>query len=365
MKMWKKVLAAVSVTALATAGLTACVGDSGATVTTAAEAAADSQEQADSTAGQNITSDTKVWKVAFNQTADHPQYKVMEEFGKKFNEATDGRYAFEIYPNETLGTQRETLEQIQSGTIELSVVNNTHPGSVSDYFKAFDMPFVFDDVEEAMTFMKESPVMDKVKADCEQYGFRIASYLPAGTRSMYTAKKPIYSVDDMKGLKIRTMESDVYVQMMEAFGGSASPMAMGELYTAIQSGVVDGAENNEITYVNSKHYEVAPYWSQTNHLIVPDWLIISNDAYNSLSDEDKAVFDELASQIADQVYEQWNDTVDELMASLDTSKVTIVPAEEIDTESFRKAVTPANEALVNSNEKIKEVYDAIMEMKAE
>ena len=366
MMMWKKVLAAVSITTMTAVSLAGCVGSSGATVTTeAAAAAADSEASADSAAGQNITSETKVWKVAFTQTTDHPQYKVMEEFGRKFNEATDGRYAFEIYPNETLGAQRETLEQIQSGTIELSIVNNTHPGSVSDYFKAFDMPFVFDSVEEAMTFMKESPVMDKVKADCEQYGFRIATYLPAGTRSMYTANKPIYSVDDMKGLKVRTMESDVYVQMMDAFGGSAAPMAMGELYTAIQSGVVDGAENNEITYVNSKHYEVAPYWSQTNHLIVPDWLIMSNDAYESLSDEDRAIFDELVAGIMDEVYAQWNDNVDELMASLDTSKVTIVPEEEIDSESFREAIAPVNEALVNSNEKIKEVYDAIMEMKAE
>lgn len=176
---------------------------------------------------------------------------------------------------------------------------------------------------------------------------------------MFTAKQPIKSVADMKGLKIRTMESDIYVSMMDAFGGSATPMSMGEIYTAIQSGVVDGAENNEITYVNSKYYEVAPYWSQTNHLIVPDWLIINADVYKSLSDADRAVFDELCVDAIDKVQTQWQSDVDKLMASLDTSKVTITT--DIDTQSFMDAIAPVNQKLVETNPKIKEVYDAIQE----
>lgn len=303
---------------------------------------------------------TQVWRMAFNQTEDHPQYRVMEEFSKEFNERTDGRYDIQLFPNETLGTQRETLEQVQSGMIEMSIVNNTHPGSISDYFKAFDLPFLFDNIDEAINFVKNSPVMEEVKASTEPFGVHIATYLPAGTRSMFSTK-PITCVDDMKGMKIRTMESDIYVSMMEAFGGSATPMAMGEIYTAIQSGVVDGAENNEITYVNSKYYEVAPCWSQTNHLIVPDWLIINEDVYQSMSEEDKAVFDELCAEALDKVEELWSADVDELMASLDTSKVTITT--DVDIESFKEAVTPVNEKIVESNEQIKTVYDAVQEMK--
>lgn len=303
---------------------------------------------------------SQVWRMAFNQTEDHPQYKVMEEFSKEFNEKTDGRYDIQLFPNETLGTQRETLEQVQSGMIEMSIVNNTHPGSISDYFKAFDLPFLFDDIDEAIDFVKTSPVMDEVKASTEQYGVHIATYLPAGTRSMFTTK-PITSVEDMKGMKIRTMESDIYVNMMEAFGGSATPMAMGEIYTAIQSGVVDGAENNEITYVNSKYYEVAPCWSQTNHLIVPDWLIMNQGVYESMSEEDRAVFDELCTEALDKVQELWAADVESLMASLDTSKVTITT--DVDIDSFKEAVKPVNEKLVESNDQIKTVYDAVQEMK--
>lgn len=356
MRRMVKRAAAIMMTGVLAMGLAACGGSS-----SGAGAGTGAGSGEDKSVAAQASTDTTVWRLAFNQTEDHPQYKAMAELSKEFYEKTDGRYDIQIFPNETLGAQRETLEQVQSGVIELSVVNNTHPGSVSDYFKAFDMPFVFDNIEQAIEFVKTSPVMEEVKKDTEQYGFTIATYLPAGTRSMFTAKKPITNVSDMKGMKIRTMESDIYVSMMDAFGGSATPMAMGEMYTAIQSGVVDGGENNEITYVNSKYYEVAPYWSQTNHLIVPDWLIINTDTYNSLSEEDRAVFDELCAEAIDKVQSAWQADVDELMASLDTSKVTITS--DVDIKSFQDAIAPVNEALVASNEKIKKVYDAIQEMK--
>ncbi|MDO5409181.1 MAG: TRAP transporter substrate-binding protein [Lachnospiraceae bacterium] len=348
-KTVKKLLSALLVTVLGASMLVGCGGNAG--------SAAGSKGEGKKAA----SGDTRVWRLAFNQTEDHPQYKVMKELSKEFYEATDGRYEIQLFPNETLGAQRETLEQVQSGVIEMSIVNNTHPGSVSDYFKAFDMPFLFDSIDEAVEFAKTSPVMEEIKDSTVQYGFHIATYLPAGTRSMFTAKTPIKSVADMKGLKIRTMESDIYVNMMDAFGGSATPMAMGEIYTAVQSGVVSGAENNEITYVNSKYYEVAPYWSQTNHLIVPDWLLISNDAYDSLSEEDRAVFDKLCAEAIDKVQTQWDSDVKALMDSLDTSKVTIT--KDVDIDSFKKAIEPVNQELINKNSNIKKVYDAVQEMK--
>lgn len=328
-------------------GLAAC-GSSGASTAGASAGAASGK--------------TTVWRMAFVQTEDHPQYQVMQEFSEKFKEATEGRYEIQLFPNETLGDQRSTLEQVRSGTIEMTIVNNTHPGSVSDYFKTFDIPFVFADLNEAMNFMTRSPMMDVIKGDTVQYGFDVAAYMPAGTRSMYTANRAIHSVADMKGLKIRTMESDTYTKMMECFGGNATPMSLGELYTAMQSGVVDGAENNEVTYVNSKHYEVAPYWSQTNHLIVPDWLLINHNLYAGLSDEDRAAFDELCAWATAEVATRWDANVAELMASLDTSKVTITM--DVDVQSFVDAVKPLHDELCASNAKIAEVYEAIQQMKA-
>jgi len=320
----------------------------------------DSDAPAETGNSSEAATDTKVLRMAFNQAEAHPQYQAMLKFSENFKAATDGRYDIQLFPNETLGNQRETLEQIQAGALDMSIVNNTHPGSLSDYYKTFDLPFVFESVEEAMGFLtSDNDVVAEVKQSVEQHGVHIASYFPAGTRSMYTAKAEVHSVADMAGMKIRTMESDVYIKMMEYFGGNATPMAMGELYTAIQSGVVDGAENNEITYVNSKHYEVAPYWSQTNHLIVPDWLIINLDLYNSFSPEDKAAFDEQCQIAAKEVNVLWDAEVEKLMATLDTSKVTITT--DVDVESFRDAVLPLHDELTSQNADIKKVYDALQE----
>ncbi|MDF2804776.1 MAG: C4-dicarboxylate transporter substrate-binding protein [Anaerocolumna sp.] len=342
-KLWALVAAAITISAFTGCGKPAAT------------------EAPTSGAAQTEEVKTQTWRMAFNQTEDHPQYRVMKEFSDNFKERTGGKYEIKLFPNETLGNQRETLEQVQAGTIEMSIVNNTHPGSVSDYFKTFDIPFVFTDIDHAIKFMLESPVMDEVKKDTEQYGFNIATYLPSGVRSMYTVKAPIKSAADMKGLKIRTMESDTYVKMMTYLGGNATPMAMGELYTAIQSGVVDGAENNEITYVNSKHYEVAPYWSETKHLIVPDWLIINHDTYASLSEEDRVIFDEEAKLAVEKVSKLWDEDVAKLMATLADKNVTITT--DVDTESFRQAVLPLHEELTAANEKIKKVYDAIQATK--
>ena len=302
----------------------------------------------------------KTLRMAFNQAEAHPQFQTMLKFSENFKAATDGRYDIKLFPNETLGSQRETLEQVQAGALDMSIVNNTHPGSLSDYYKTFDMPFVFLSVDEAMAFLtSDNAVVAEVKQSVEQHGIHIATYFPAGTRSMYTAKNAVHSVDDMKGMKIRTMESDVYIKMMDYFGGNATPMAMGELYTAIQSGVVDGAENNEITYVNSKHYEVAPYWSQTNHLIVPDWLIINQGLYDSFSPEDRAAFDEQCKIAAEQVSILWEAEVKTLMDTLDTSKVTITT--DVDVQSFQDAVLPLHDELTSQNADIKKVYDALQE----
>lgn len=356
-RIWKKIVTATTMTAVAL-GLAACSGSGTSTTTSAGNAAEVPAEASEAPAADTKTT---IWRMAFVQTEDHPQYQVMEEFSEQFKEATEGRYEIQLFPNETLGDQRSTLEQVRSGTIEMTIVNNTHPGSVSDYFKTFDIPFVFEGLEEAMVFMQNSPIMDTIREDTIQYGFDVAAYMPAGTRSMYTAKTPIHSVEDMKGLKIRTMESDTYTKMMEYFGGNATPMSLGELYTAMQSGVVDGAENNEVTYVNSKHYEVAPYWSQTNHLIVPDWLLINHDVYSSLSEADRTAFDELCAWATEEVSVRWDANVEELMKSLEGTNVVITS--DVDIQSFVDAVRPLHDELCADNEKIKAVYDAIQEMK--
>lgn len=303
----------------------------------------------------NSKNEQQVWNVAIIQTEDHPQTLALQKMSEVFSELTDGRYCFEVYPNELLGPQRETLEQVQYGIIEMAVIGNSNISSYEDGFLTFEMPYLFDNEEHQKRFFETSDIVDELFSRTEQYNFKIVTQFTAGTRNMYS-NKPINSVEDLQGMKIRTAESDTYTKMMKYFGGAATPMSMGEVFTAMQSGVVDGAENNEASYYNSKHYEAASYYSYTKHLIVPDYLVINDKLYNSLSEEDKAAFDQAAQIAAEYEYELWTEDVEVCKEKLVEEGVTLV--EDVDVDSFREAVSPLHEELCQ-NPAIKEIYDAV------
>lgn len=306
-------------------------------------------------ANKGNTNKQQVWNVAVIQTENHPQTLAVKKMGEVFSELTDGRYRFEVYPNELLGPQRETLEQVQYGIIEMAVIGNPNISSFVDGFLTFEMPFLFDDQEHQQRFFETSDMISDLFAQTEQYNFKIATYLTAGTRNMY-ANKPIRTVDDLKSMKIRTAESDTYAKMMKYLGGSATPMSMGEVFTAIQSGVVDGAENNEASYSNSKHYEIAPYYSYTRHLIVPDYLIVNNKLYDSLTPQDQQAFVEAAKVASDYEYQLWEEDAQRCRENVVAGGATLV--EDVDVDSLKEAIKPLHEELTQ-NPAIKEVYDAV------
>jgi tripartite ATP-independent transporter DctP family solute receptor len=301
------------------------------------------------------TGKEEVWNVAVIQTENHPQTLAVVKMGEIFSELTDGRYRFEVYPNELLGPQRETLEQVQYGIIEMAVIGNSNISSFVEGFLTFEIPFVFDDQAHQQKFFETSDEVESLFKQTEKYNFKMATYFTAGTRNMYTSK-PIHSVQDLKGMKIRTAESDTYAKMMKYLGGSATPMSMGEVFTAIQSGVVDGAENNEASYSNSKHYEIAPYYSYTKHLIVPDYLIVNTKLYNKLSEEDKKAFTEAARLAAEYEYNLWEEDAKKSLEKVIAGGATVI--EDVDVDSLKNAVQPLHDELCE-NPAIKEVYDAV------
>lgn len=301
------------------------------------------------------TGKEEVWNVAVIQTENHPQTLAVVKMGEIFSELTDGRYRFEVYPNELLGPQRETLEQVQYGIIEMAVIGNSNISSFVEGFLTFEIPFVFDDQAHQQKFFETSDEVEGLFKQTEKYNFKMATYFTAGTRNMYTSK-PIHSVKDLKGMKIRTAESDTYAKMMKYLGGSATPMSMGEVFTAIQSGVVDGAENNEASYSNSKHYEIAPYYSYTKHLIVPDYLIVNTKLYNKLSEEDKKAFTEAARLAAEYEYNLWEEDAKKSLEKVIAGGATVI--EDVDVDSLKNAVQPLHDELCE-NPAIKEVYDAV------
>ena len=144
--------------------------------------------------------------------------------------------------------------------------------------------------------------------ETEAHGFKVVGAFTAGSRNVYT-KKPIKTPEDLSGLKIRVMQSDTMKKMLDLMGGVGTPMPQSEVYTAVQQGVLDGGENNEVTYADLKHYEIAPYFSYTNHLMVPDLVIINTDIYNKMSDDNKAIFNKLMKETVEEEFNDWENSV--------------------------------------------------------
>ena len=209
--------------------------------------------------------------------------------------------------------------------------------------------------------MNDTDYMNQIYESTDEAGFRVLTWYNAGTRNFY-AKTPIYTPDDLKGLKIRVQQSPASVQMMEAFGAAASPMSFGEVYTAIQQGVIDGAENNELALTNNKHGEVAKYFSYNKHQMVPDMLIGNLKFLNSLSDEEREVFEEAARLSTEVELEEWDGQVEEAkrIAEEDMGVEFI----DVDIQAFKDKVSGVQEDMLEDNENIRDIYDHIQEVNA-
>ncbi len=211
---------------------------------------------------------TQVLKVAFNQSENHPQYKALTKFSNQLEEQTKGAYKLEISPNALLGDQRATAELVQNGVIQMSVVGNPVVESFNKDFSVIGLPYLYDNLEhQKKVFL--SDVLEPLFKSVSSSGFEVIGAFTAGARCLYT-DKPMMKPEDLKGYKFRVMQSDTMKKMVDYMGGIGTPMGQGEVYTAVQQGVIEGGENNEVTYVDLKHYEIAPYFSYTNHLMVPE-----------------------------------------------------------------------------------------------
>lgn len=299
--------------------------------------------------------ETKVLKVAFNQPENHPQYKAMEEFGKKFNELTDGAYEIEISPNELLGAQRETIELVQSGTIAMSIVAGSLLENFNEDFAVFNLPYVFDSAEHQMKVLNDEEVVGDLYSSLEDQGLLVAGAFHSGVRNVYNKEKPINTPADLKGMKIRIIESDTNIQMMSQMGGTGTPLGQGEVYTAIQSGVLDGGENNELIYANLKHAEIAPYYSYTKHLMFPDYLLINSELFDGMSEEHQKIFREELLVAIDSEVEMWEEDVEK---AIEAAKEAGAKFNNADVDAFREATKPVVESKLKS-ESAKALYDKV------
>ena len=204
----------------------------------------------------------------------HPVHKAMLFMAQRVKEKSGGELGVEVYPSGQLGSERECLELLQIGSLGMTKVSAAVMEAFAPSYKVFNLPYLFEDDAHRFAVMN-GPIGDQILQDGQKYWLRGLCYYDAGFRSFYSVNKAIASPDDLKGLKFRTQESPTAFALIRSMGGSATPIAWGELYTALQQGVVDGAENNPPSFHLSKHYEVCKYYTMNEHTAVPDVLLVS------------------------------------------------------------------------------------------
>ncbi|MEG0326242.1 MAG: TRAP transporter substrate-binding protein [Cellulosilyticaceae bacterium] len=303
-----------------------------------------------------------VLRVAHVQGEDHPQHAAMLEFEKYVEEKTNGEIDVQVFPNELLGPQRQTVELTQTGAIDFVIASVGLLEAFESRYTVFNLPYLFDSREHYFATMEDQDIIGEIFNATEQSGFVGLTWFDAGTRNVYTVKKPVMTPDDMKGLKIRVQSSPVNLALISALGASPTPMSFGEVYTALQQSVIDGAENNELALTNNKHGEVAPYYSYTQHGMIPDILIGSKKTLDRLTPEQQQVIFE-ASEVANAYeIEKWAESVEKAKAqALEMG----VQFNEVDIEAFQAKVLPIHEqflttpGLNSTYEKIREKAETL------
>ena len=251
-------------------------------------------------------------------SADHPVHKAMLYMKARLLELSSGEMTIDVYPSGQLGSERQLIELVQIGSVSMTKVSTLSLEGFLASMKLFSIPYLFDD-EDHLWRVLGAPVGRDILNSLRPIRLQGLGYYNAGSRSFYMRDRAVHTPDDLAGLKIRVMSSRMAINMVEALGGSATPISWGELYTALQQGVVDGAENNLPSYVLSRHHETAPFLTLDEHTSVPDLIVISRSVFDDLSREER---DWLEEAMADSVVHQkelWaqatNDAREEAVAS--------------------------------------------------
>ncbi len=225
-------------------------------------------------------------RLAHGLDTNHPVHLAMTDLGKQLEIASKGKLTVKIYPSGQLGAERECLELLQIGSLDITKVSAAVLENFVPEYKVLSVPYLFRDKAHSHA-VYDSPVGRQFLEKGEDYKLRGLCFYDAGSRSFYTKNKPIETPEDLKGMKIRVQKSNMAVSMVQQLGGSPTPISWGELYTALQQGVVDGAENNLPSFHTSKHYEVCNYYSFDEHTAVPDVLLVGTETWKRLSENER------------------------------------------------------------------------------
>ncbi|HEV2603085.1 MAG TPA: TRAP transporter substrate-binding protein [Microvirga sp.] len=270
----------------------------------------------------------------------YPTVEAVVRMGKKLEEATKGRLTIQMYPSMQLGGEKEMTEQAQVGALAMARISVGPIGTLVPDLNVFNLPFVFRDtahMEKVIDGEIGQELLKKV-SDHPTLNLIGLNWMNAGTRNVYNSKKPVRSVEDLKGLKIRMMGNPLFVDTMNALGGNGVAMGFDQLINALQTGVVDGAENNYPSYSSGQHYRYAKYFSETGHLMIPEILVFSKRVWNTLAKEDQDLIMKLAKEAQLEQRGLWYEMEKKALDDMKANGVEIVQI--ADKKPFQDAVKP-------------------------
>ncbi|WP_247881137.1 TRAP transporter substrate-binding protein [Skermanella sp. TT6] len=288
----------------------------------------------------------------------YPTVEAVKYMGEILARETDGRLGIKMFSSAQLGDEKDTIQQTQFGVIDMNRINLAPLNGLIPETRVPSMPFLFRSVDH-MHAVVDGPIGDEILKTFDSQGLVGLAFYDSGARSFYNSKRPIRTLDDMKGLKIRVIQSEVFIDTIKALGGSATPMPSGEVYSAIQTGVVDGAENNWPTYQSQRHFEQARFYSLSQHSMSPEVLVMSKRVFDKQTPEDQALIRRAAKESVARMRELWQ-------AREKTAEAEVlaagVQANEVDKAVFEKAVEPVYAKHI-TDAKLKDLVERIRAVK--
>jgi tripartite ATP-independent transporter DctP family solute receptor len=286
----------------------------------------------------------KVFRMAHNHSGETPTTLGCYYFADRVEELTDGEIKIEVFIGGVLGSELETMEQLLEGTIEMNRVSPINLGEFAPMMGIFGVPYLFKN-EQHFLDVAHGDIGRELAATCENYGVKLLSYFYTGSRSIYNRVRPINRPEDLKGLKIRVMGSELMIETMKVLGASPTTTAYSEVYSALQTGVIDGGENPPASVVDMSFYEVADYYSLNEHFTIPDLIVMSKEVWDDLEPVHKAIFLRVARETEIYVHELVVEALQESLDFIAESGVKVNTVSDENKTLFIEKVKPIHEEL--------------------
>jgi tripartite ATP-independent transporter DctP family solute receptor len=267
---------------------------------------------------------------------DYPTVLAVRHMGETIAKATNGKHSVKVFAKSALGAEKDTIEQTKLGALAMTRVNVAPMNNICPATMVPTMPFLFRSTEH-MRKVLDGAIGDEILKDCEAQGFIGLAFYDSGSRSIYSVKKPVKTIADTKGMKIRVQQSDLWVALMGAMGANATPMPFGEVYTALKTGLVDAAENNYPSYESSRHFEVAKYFNKTEHSMAPEILLFSKRVWDTLPPNEQKIIRDAAKESVVYMRKLWDEREAKSLATVKAGGAEII---EVDKASFQSAMKP-------------------------